>query len=59
VLQPVGKELGLDFGSCEKCGHSTEEHIYLQDSVWECKECGKKCNNEKSLVNDLFYSFLK
>ena len=57
-LQPLEEAFGIDF-KCDNCGHSTKEHFRLQDSIWKCKECGEKRNNEKNGLNDIIYNFFK
>ncbi len=30
---------------CENCGCQTDEHYLLENSIWECHKCNKKCKN--------------
>ena len=54
-FQPLGEQLGIN-NTCENCTHSIYEHFRVEDSLWECKICGKRCNNEVSL-SDIFNFF--
>ena len=54
-FQPLGQQLGIN-NTCENCTHSIYEHFRVEDSLWECKICGKRCNNEVSL-SDIFNFF--
>ena len=54
-FQPLGEKLGIN-NTCENCTHSIYEHFRVEDSIWECKMCGKKCNNEMNL-SDIFNFF--
>ena len=55
-FQPLGEKLGFN-DICVNCTHSIYEHFRVKDSLWECKMCGKQCNNEMNLTDIFGYFF--
>ena len=43
--QPLGPLFGIH-PKCDQCKHSTDDHLYVEGTTWQCKKCGNICTNE-------------